>query len=159
LVSIRKYRSKNGYPILKPIVNSLYNSYYYLEKNKSIINNDYLVVKYEDLVQNPNPTIDGIIEFLGIKKEKILYHPTVKGNLWVGNSTSNEKFNRISSKRLDKWKEEITPLEVYIINKLFTYVLYKYNYSFLENRNYFFPAKNEGLKSYIGNRLLYYAYL
>ncbi|ACL71029.1 sulfotransferase family protein [Halothermothrix orenii] len=158
LVSIRKFKSKRGYPFLKRIIASLYNSYYFLEKNQRIITKDYLVIKYEDLVTKPKKIINEISDFLDIAKEEILYKPTVQGQQWHGNSTTGKKFKTISSERLFKWKEEINPLEVRIINKKFKYIIDKYNYNFYENKNkkhLLYPAKQEGLKVYIANRILY----
>ena len=159
LVSIRKFKSKNGYPFLKPIINALENSYYYLEKNQRFLGKDYLVIRYEDLVKEPEKIINDIIKFTSISKEKILYKPTVQGENWKGNSTTGEKFNGISDKRLFKWKNEINPLEINIINKKFNFIVKKYNYDLLKNNKPIYPSKGESIKAYLANRLLYKFYL
>lgn len=159
LVSIRKYKSKNGYPFLKSIINSLYNNYYFLYKNKRVIGDDYLVIKYEDLVEKTDTILKEITVFLDIEFEDILNYPTVNGNLWKGNSTSNEKFEGISSSRLHKWEKEICPLEINIVNKLFKFVLDEYDYKYINSKSILLPAKNENAYRYVLNRLLYKYYL
>jgi protein-tyrosine sulfotransferase len=154
IVSIRKFRSLKGYPFLKKTVHGLYNSYYYLEKNKRLIGDDYLVIKYEDLVRHPKDNIAKMVQFANIRNEEILYTPTVQGELWGGNSTTDEKFNGVSSKQLDKWKESISPLEINITNRLFKFILEKWGYQYMEDKNIFFPSKGENMRTYIANRLL-----
>lgn len=161
LVSIRKYKSKNKKPpVLKHIMDSMYNSYYHLEKNKRILKNDYLVVRYEDLVSDTETKMNEITDFLNITREAILYKPTVNGELWGGNSTTGKKFNKISNEFLDLWKSTITPLEIEMINKLFKRVLTDYHYEKFENEKSFLKRnKNESVKTYLSNRLLYRYFL
>jgi len=155
MVSIRKYRGNNqGFPFLKKIVYSLYNSFYYLEKNKRLIGKDYRVIKYEDLVQKPEELIKELVEFTGISDEEILYTPTALGKSWKGNSISDKKFNGISSDRLDQWRKSISPIEVNLINRWFKQDLKKYGYEQLKNKKAWAPVKGENIVEYLQNRLL-----
>ena len=155
LVSLRKFKSENGYPFMKSLMESFYNNYYYLYMNKRVIETDYYIIKYEDLINNPKQSIDKISDFLNIEKHEILYKPTVNGNLWEGNSTTNKRFKGISNSHLNKWKEEIYPLEINLINKNFKFILEKYNYEYIPYRNSFFPNKKESFKHYFANRIFY----
>lgn len=155
IVSIRKFKSKNGYPNLKPIIQSLYNNYYYLEKNQETMDKDYLVIKYEDLVMNSEQQIKKIVEFTGISNEEITYSPTVKGKAWGGNSTTDVEFKGLSSKGLSRWVPEIEPIEINLVNRLFRYTLNQYGYETIENKNSLKFARAETPKAYIGNRLLF----
>ncbi|SEP76348.1 Sulfotransferase family protein [Virgibacillus subterraneus] len=155
IVSIRKFKSKNGYPNLRPIIQSLYNNYYYLEKNQVTLDKDYLVVKYEDLVMKPEQKIKQIVEFTGISDEEITYVPTVKGENWEGNSTTNVKFKGLSSEGLSRWTSEIEPTEVNLVNKLFKYTLNRYGYRTIENKSMLKFARGENPKTYIANRILF----
>lgn len=155
MVSIRKYRAGNkGFPFLKKIMQALYNSYYYLGKNKRLIGEDYLVMKYEDLLQHPEVTINKLVDFTGISNKKTLYTPTAFGKPWGGNSTTNQEFNGITPKTLDKWKEDISPLEVNVVNRWFDSELRHFGYRVLENQSVWAPVKNENFKTYVQNRLL-----
>jgi protein-tyrosine sulfotransferase len=159
LVSFRKSVLKNGYPFLKRIIHRLYNGYYYLEKNRLIIKDDYFVIRYEDLVSEPEKYIQKMITFTGIKKEDVLFSPTAMRKPWKGNSSSGKSFNGISSSRLNTWKKEITPVEIACVNRIFSHILIKYGYKHMQNRNTFIPGKREGFKRYIGNRLLLHFFL
>lgn len=159
LVSIRKFKSKKNYPFLKPIIESMYNSYYHLEKNSRVFKDDYMVIRYEDLVTMPNETIDKVIGFTNLRKEEILYRPTVSSEIWKGNSTTGQEFKGVSTNAIKGWKKDIFPLEINIINKYFHYTIEKYGYEFIENGNALSPSKNENLKVYTANRLLYKYYV
>jgi hypothetical protein len=156
LVSIRKFKSKTGYPFMKYIIESMNNNYYFLEKNKEVIDEDYYVLKYEDFVNDSEKKIKELANFANLKIEEILFKPTVQGELWRGNSTSNKEFSGISSDRLGKWKEEISPFEIGLINKKFDHFLEKYGYKYYKIKdNIYHKNKNENIKSYIANRLYY----
>jgi len=149
LVAIRKFKSQQGYPFLKWIIESMYNSYYYLEKNQRLFSKkDYLVLKYEDLVTQPKMIIKKIITFLDLPEEKILYIPTVQKKLWEGNSTSGEKFKSISSKRLNKWKDEIYPLEAQVVNFKFEFILKKYGYEVITEVKERYPEDKKSIDMY-----------
>ena len=47
----------------------------------------YLVIKYEELVNNTKDCIDKVIKFLGIEDHSILYHPSVAGISSYSNSS------------------------------------------------------------------------
>ncbi|MGP4105986.1 sulfotransferase family protein [Virgibacillus sp. L01] len=154
LVSIRKFKAKKGYPNLKQIMQSLYNNYYYLERNKVLLDNDYFIVKYEDLVKEPIKTVDTIRQFTGLNHDDILYEPTVNGDNWSGNSTTNTTFQGVSDKYLDKWKNEIEPIEIRMVNQFFASILEEYNYKKIKDQGILKFSKKEKFKQYILNRLL-----
>lgn len=160
LVSIRKFKSNFGYPFMYPIIESMKNNYYFLEKNKEVIDKDYYILKYEDLVSDSNNKIKELADFLDLKTEDILFKPTVQGDLWGGNSTTDKEFSEISADRLGKWKNEIFPLETALINKKFDHFVLKYDYEFRkQNSNIFKRNEVEKLKYYIANRLYYKYFL
>jgi hypothetical protein len=159
IVSIRKFKSmESGFPLMPRIVKSLKNSYYYLYKNKENINN-YFTIRYRDLVTNPETQIKRICKFLEIPFEKTLLAPTHLGKNWQGNSITGEPFTKINATRLNKWQNEIFPLEVSYINKLFSFVLKDYNYQKVkQNGSIIKRAKGESIKKYLYNRL-YFIYI
>ena len=155
LVSIRKYKSKKKLPILKSAINSLLSSHYFLYRNNEIIEN-YLIVKYENLVIDLKNTMKQILSFLDIKNEEILFEPTSLGEPWSGNSVYNEKSFSVYDGSMKKWKNEITDLEIQFVNKYLDFYLNDFNYEKEKSRkNIFIPDKKERLKSYIVNRLFY----
>lgn len=153
IVSLRKYKSQtNIYPYINRLLKTMYNSFYYLYKNKNIINN-YYVLKYEDLVANPSKYIQEICEFTNIEFDDILLSPTSLSKPWRGNSTFGKQYNSISASNIDNWKNKIYPLEIYYINKYFSFVLDDYKYSKVQNNSSFWrPVKGEDVKRYFANR-------
>ncbi|RMD86125.1 MAG: sulfotransferase [Calditrichaeota bacterium] len=153
-VSFRKFKSvKYGYPLLPRILKSLYNSYYYLYKNKELIP-EYFILRYEDLVTHPSEVMKKVSDFLELEFKDILLTPTYMGKSWAGNSMSGERFEGISSSTLENWKKNIYPVEVYYLNRLFPFIFQEFNYEMMNiNGGFFRRAKGENLKRYIYNRL------
>ena len=155
IVSIRRMKSGSGFPYLSKLIHSMNNSYYHLFKNTSYME-DYLVIKYEDLVLKSDYKMREICDFLKIKFSSKLLIPTYSDTIWSGNSTSGEKFDGISKKAVYTWRNIITPLEAKIVNSLFIHVLERFGYErFDHNGNWLMPNKNERLKTYFKNRLLF----
>lgn len=153
IVSLRNYKSKGKFPSLPEIFLTLENSYKYLFINRRNIDN-YFVLKYEDLIQNPDEIMSKISGFLGIKYDPdILLHPTLMGDKWAGNSTSNKSFINISKAPMDHWKEYITPVEIYYANKLFGRIFSIFDYQKITKNGFLRINKGESVKTYVRNRL------
>lgn len=153
-VSLRKYKSIDfGYPIIRRMLRTLYNNYYYLYRNQKLIKN-YFIIRYEDLVTNPSKWLKKISNFLDIEFQNSLLEPTYRGVRWKGNSLSDKNFTEISPIRLNSWKKEINPIEIIYINHLFKFVLKDFDYSFFNKTGSFWnPAPGESIKRYFANRL------
>jgi len=154
IVALRKYKSVNyGFPLMNRILSTLYNNFYFLYKNKRIIKN-YKVIRYSDLVTQPEAVIQDLCKFVNIPFDKIMLTPTSLGKQWQGNSTSGKQFSGISSSNLNRWKDEIHPIETYYVNKMFSFVLRDFGYKKIEQSGSFWKkAKGENLTRYIINRL------
>jgi len=154
LVSLRRYAGRNSYPFLGPSLSSMNNSFYNLYRNLRLIE-DYLVVRYEDLLTNTEGSMRTIADFLGIEFIDDLLAPTIMSRPWKGNSSRGIEFSGVSADNIDRWREEITDLEIYHINRLFTFVLEQYGYEILTlERSRFLPNRGESLRFYIINRLI-----
>jgi hypothetical protein len=153
LVSIRKFKSENRkYPsIIEPIL-SLYTNYKYLEQNQKIIKN-YFILKYEDLIREPQKCMEQISSFLGIVFNGKLLSSTSLGQPWKNNSVYGSKNFTITTSNSLKWQKEIQPLEIYYINKLFRQYILKYDYEPIKHQHFLKPIKREALKTYIRNRM------
>ena len=156
LVSLRKYTllGKNRYPSLRDLVKAIQQNMEYYDRNNEELKENYFSVRYEDLVSNPKETIHEIIRYLGISYESILEQPTVCGQPWGGNSSSQEEYENISTTRIEKWKNEIYPIEINLINRLDPAFLSKHQYRRLNSRNDVVPLKGESFKIYLYNRML-----
>ena len=74
---------------------------------------NYLLIRYEDLLQNSRKVIKQICRFTGISFLPVLLQPTFGGRPWAGNSTFGEAFQGIESQPLDRWKTELTADEIW----------------------------------------------
>lgn len=158
LISMKKFRMHNkkskNHPWLGTDLRSLYNSYYFLYRNQRIIKN-YLVVKYEDLVTNPEQTIRTICNFTEIDFSESMLSPTSLSSEWTGNSSSSQKFQGISSSHINDWQKEINALIIHLINKHFKNILRDFNYKIITSRIPLLPCNREFPVEYLANRFLW----
>ena len=154
LVAIRRSKTKRKYPLMRDLIFSLQNSYYNLYKNQKLLEN-YLIVKYEDLLLHTKKTMREITNFLQIEFEDLLLTPTLMGKPWGGNSSNNGSFTKVSSTPLNKWKQQINDLEIQLVNIFLKPVLKDYEYEQLTSKkSKIFPISDEGFKTYFKNRSL-----
>jgi hypothetical protein len=73
----------------------------------------YLVLRYEDLIQDPRESLEGVCRFIGIEFLPELLSPTRAGRQWEGNSSFHSAFNGISAQPVDYWKSELTADEIW----------------------------------------------
>jgi hypothetical protein len=159
LVSLRRYLSRNRktFPFLGPALSSLENSYYHMHHNGDVLRDSYLVVKYEDLLTSTEEKMKEIASFLDLEFHPAMLVPTSLGEDWKGNSSRGLQFSGVSTKNLDIWKDEISHLEVFYVNRMFGYIMDKFGYELLDmDRPFRWPVSKERPKSYLLNRLLKY---
>lgn len=83
-------------------------SFYYAQHNQLKYGVDrYKVIRFEDLVSNPQKVIPELAAFIGIPETESLYQPTRAGYDYSGNNKNGLKFQGISSVNVDRWKERI----------------------------------------------------
>ncbi len=154
LVSLRKFKTPGHFPSIIEVLNTLKIGYHFLYQNQRYLPHDYHVVKYEDLVQDPEGSIQQIASFLNIVPHENLLHPTSMGEAWEGNSMSGQKFTGIDASRLHRWKNDILPIEVYYANRMFSHVLNDWGYEPMPYSGGFWKrASKEKFKTYLRNRL------
>ncbi len=73
------------------------------------------LIRYEDLVQKPQETLNRITDFLGIEANPTLAQPTRAGASWKGNSMFADQFSAISTRPLGRWKETLDPADAAVI--------------------------------------------
>ncbi len=151
LLALRKFKYTSNYPSLHELVNVIRDSFLHAENNLKIINN-YIVLKYEDLCDNPEKIMHDLSSVLGLKYVDSLLNPTVRNSPWKGNSSKNITFNKIE-KHFSGIKE-ISPIEAELINRRCenSMKLWEYELLHVAKYSYLFPNKNEKLKTYIRNR-------
>lgn len=88
----------------------------------------YLVIKFEDLVQDPQETMKKVAHFLDISYDEILLKPTICGKLWEGNNFDGLKFNSVSNVNVNRWRERISEKEAKLIEYYFYDVMNFFDY-------------------------------
>jgi hypothetical protein len=78
----------------------------------------YHLIRFEDLVSDPEKHLKDIIEFLGIEWDASLDSPTRAGTQWQGNSMFAEHFGNISSAPVGRWKELLPLVDALVIQGL-----------------------------------------
>lgn len=153
LVSIRKFKPYKGhYPFLGTFLEAMENSYYYSFYNPMVIEN-YLVIRYEDLLIESEKTMRKIAGFLDTPFTSSMLNPSTLGVDWKGNSMSGKEFQGISNYPLNAWKSDINPLEIDLVNTLLPHVFSKFDYKIIRpplSPN--IPLKGETAKVYLANR-------
>jgi hypothetical protein len=159
LISLRKFKSKKEYPVVKNLIKIIENNFYDIEKNKEIIGRNYLVIRYEEILNSPKSAMSEIARFLNIELNDQLFKPSSMGNSWGGNSFDKNSNTEegINNRNINKWKNHIYPFEVFLINRFLSERMKKYGYDLYQPKNlrlkYYKPIKKEKLKTYILNRL------
>jgi len=96
----------------------------------------YLILRYEDLTQDPGGQISLIVDFLGIRDDKSLRLPSRGGVAWQGNSMFGDKFTDISKKPLERWKQYLSPQDAGRIEVLCGSLMKKMGYSYQKRLNF-----------------------
>ena len=155
LVSLRKFKYlvRNHYPFVGPLTRSMENSYHYLYHNQTHIS-DYLVIRFEDLLTDPNTIMRKVANFCGVDFDEIMLRPTfLNGKDWSGNSMSERYFKGISTHPINSWEKDISNMETEIVNQLFPHVLQDYGYKKVENTGSMWAKnKRESIQNYLANR-------
>ena len=154
IVAIRRAkRGPDSIGALSPFIRAIRLSFGHAIKNLQAIPN-FHVLRYEDLLQDPEPTAKDICSRLGIGYAPSMLVSTVLGRPWGGNSSSRTDFgSAISQQPLLEWTHRIASIEVELVNRHLADVMTKMGYgSRRTQRHWIFPATNEGARAYLANR-------
>ena len=75
----------------------------------------FLVIRYEDLVRNPQEVMEAICRLGGFNFTGRMLEPTRAGRGWQGNSAFQKMFNGINVTPVDQWKNYLTEHEIWWI--------------------------------------------
>ncbi len=88
----------------------------------------YWLLRYEDLVTEPEKTLGQICQFLGIEDHPTLRKPTRVGDLWRGNSMFAAEFQGISSAAVGRWKEQLPASQAGVVQTASRQYIKRFNY-------------------------------
>ena len=144
--------------VLFNCMNNLSRCRYY----KSILpKNTYLSVKYEDFIQNPEPEINRLCDFVGVKYEPIMARPEKWNEVFDGvyikrgsSSFIGEMKKGFDASRINAWKKDIEDWELCLCEWLMKYLLEEFGYELCDN-SYDINTIFRGLDSLRNNRYLF----
>ena len=138
-------------------------SFVLAKRNRALLGDDYLVIKYEDLTAHPNEVMEIVSDFLSLRWEDILLTQTRLGKKVSSTSSFKIALNGITSIDTDRMKAYnslTTSLERMIVNLYNKDVAQEFGYDLgnvkpILTRNIIGPIKYEWPFHYFGNRLSY----
>ena len=92
----------------------------------------YLIIRFEDLLTDPEEITREVANFLDIVWDNALLEPTRAGDDWQGNSMFAEKYRSISTAPIGRWKDLIDPFELEIIQIIGEEIIALYDYDIAE---------------------------
>lgn len=137
------------------VIDLLNHSFYFLERNKELID-DYVTVRYEDLVTDTRRELEKIASHIGIEIHENMFEPTVMNAPWRGNSRTSGSFEGLSEKPIDRFRKGIMPFEIFLVNKFLSRYVDRGGYEILSYSGYpdlLKPEYREGVYGYINNRI------
>ena len=88
----------------------------------------YKILKFEDVISNPEREMKNVAAFMGIAFDEILLTPTRLKNQTTGNNFDGNIFSELSNKNVGRWKDRISPDEAKIIEFHFEEIMNKLGY-------------------------------
>ena len=154
LVALREFRRKNyTYPLLPRAIRTLYNNFYFAYRNQLSLGDRLLHIQFEELLLEPELTMQKVASFIGIPFDDKLLRPTSMDKDWKGNSTSEKDFKGIDKAPLENYKEKLSAVEIEFVNRALGPVLSEFGYQKQASGNYWIPGKGEGIRRYLYNRM------
>lgn len=102
------------------------------EYSQRFKNQNYYLLKYENLVQNPIGVTRNICSFLDLKFDSLMLDAAKfkdkSGNQWDGESSFDKKLDTISKKPIGRWKKKATPFEVFFVELINSEVMKRFGY-------------------------------
>jgi len=117
---------------------------------------NYCLLRYEDLVLEPEQTMTRVCELLGVAFDPALLEPTLAGRAWGGNSMQRDVLDGIERTVVDRWREDVTPLEVALVDRKLGHVLRDFDYERLEppsRGRSWLPVRREAPATWVANRV------
>ena len=81
------------------------------DSSRRVFPNQFLAIKYEDLTNNIEKTVNVICSFCKVNNTLSMKTPTILGESFMGNSHEGERFTSVSNKNVSRWRERINEQE------------------------------------------------
>jgi hypothetical protein len=112
------------------------------------------LVRYEDLVSDPEGIMSDLATFMGIPWHPLLLEPTTLGRSWAGNSSTGRSFKGVAPVGKGEERKDVRPVESLLIGRSsLSLRMAEFGYSPMPYMNAFLPERGESFKTYLRNRL------
>jgi hypothetical protein len=98
----------------------------------------YWLLRYEDMVSEPESFMEQLCTFLAIDPHPILLCPSRVGVLWEGNTMFDDRFQGISTSPVGRWRESLVHRDVAVIEIMVSSQMDEFSYS--RSASYSLPA-------------------
>lgn len=92
----------------------------------------YLIIRFEDLLNDAIAVTRQVATFIGISWEESLLRPTRAGDSWGGNSMFDQKFQQISNAPVGRWEERIKSEDLAVLQSIARYEMEAMNYPLVD---------------------------
>jgi hypothetical protein len=133
----RKRKGGQNFSAINPIRNWLQTSA--LIREQKAISGSMHVVKFEQLLTDPEPVMRGVCDYLEIDFDPVLLNPTKTGELWRGNSAVVNKFQGINPEPARRWEKILNKKELAWVELHCKRDMELNGYKLLTNGTFFFP--------------------
>jgi hypothetical protein len=144
------------YPYLGREIATMQGSYYFMLKWRDLYPEQFHILVYDRLLDDPEPHLRELCRFLGIEPHETLMTPTLCGEPWSGNSWY-KGFDGIDKSPLTHWMGDISGGEIRLINTHFANVFDEFGFERIESRTSrlvpFHPSERP--INYLANRALF----
>ncbi len=106
------------------------------ENVKRYGSNRYLIIRYEDLVDDLDQTLAKVVSFLGIEDDPTLRLPTRNGKPWGGNSMFREKYSGVSRRPIGRFHQALSRREVQQLEQRLFLEMEKFQYDLTRKRTF-----------------------
>ena len=132
LSSFKKVTNEPGLRYFDAIFTTLDSMEWAHKKGSKLPKNNYKIIKYEDLVNNPSNTIKDISSFLEIDYEESMlnnnFEHRVPHKKWQANTAYEDTFNGVSNISVGKYKEHLSKIEIFFAEMIARNMLGHYDY-------------------------------
>ncbi len=131
----------------------------YISKCYNILQkqNDCILIKYEDLISDISNTLTSVLKFIGLKYENELLN-YYKNELTNKNSKSQDSWKNLSkgvmSNNFKKFKDELSDIEIKIIEKITYHELILFGYESINNWSNLQDISQDDLNNFANNESL-----
>jgi len=94
----------------------------------------YWLLRFEDLLRNPEETLEILCRFLAIDSAPELSQPSRAGETWAGNSMFGQRFDSISQKPIGRWRESLEAPDAAVIETIDGALMEKLSYPLVSGR-------------------------